>query len=191
MLALAAALLVSLAIARPVIHGPLGASAFVLALALDREVARRIGAPRRWLATAVVLVAIGLWLGPRSAPLGPIAISREGALAATTMVSRAIGIVLLGAAFGALVPAERALGRLRGTRLRRFAEVLVIAMDLLPSLLATLEGARADILAREPGLRRAPRRAFELLVLVIVHASTLADSVASRLSRGDSRGTST
>lgn len=188
---LAVGLLGGLLVTRPAWHAALGVAAFLCTLALDPAVAKRAGAPRRWLMTALVLAAIGAWIGPGAQRMGSLSISTTGALAATTMVSRAVGLVLLGAAALALFPPERAFARLRGTRLRRFTEVVVIALDLAPSLVTALEGARADIGAREPGVGRAPKRAFELLVFAIMHASKLADSVASRLASDAQPGSST
>jgi hypothetical protein len=105
-----------------------------------------------------------------------VSISAAGALAATTMTARALGLVLLGSAAGALYPAERALARLRRTRLRRFAEVLVVALDLVPSLIDALRAARARM-----GI-------FETFVFAVEHASTLADTVARRLSAPEEQG---
>lgn len=182
---LGAGLLGALFVTRAAFHGPLGALALTAALLLDPAASRRAGAPRRWVMTALLLGLVGLWLGPRDAHLGRFDISLQGALAATTMVSRAIGIVLLGAGVGALYPPARALGRLRGTRFRRFAEVLLVALDLAPSLVTTLESARREVAAQHPGLLRAPRRLFETFVIAVLHATTLADSVARGLASGE------
>jgi hypothetical protein len=181
-LLLAAGLLAALYAAPTTWHAPIGIAVFVAARVVDPVVGKRLGAPRRWLATTVVLAAVGLWLGPRDGRLAEQPISVAGALAAATMAARAIGLVLLGSAAGALYPAERALTRLRRTRLRRFAEVLVVALDLVPSLIGALNAARADFAVRFPGAKRAPRRAFETFVFAVEHASALADSVARRLS---------
>lgn len=181
-LALGAGLLAALFVTRAPWHGPLGAIALGAAITLDPAVAKRVGAPRRWAVTALVLALVGLWLGPRDAHLGRFDISVQGALGAATMVSRAIGIVLLGAGAGALHPPERALRRLGSTRFRRFAEVLVIAIDLAPSLIAALEQARRENAAQHPGVRGLPRRAFATFVTAVCHATGLADAVARDLS---------
>lgn len=157
-------------------HAVMGAAVFAAVWAVDPVVAGRVGAPRRWLVTTAVLAAIGLWLGPADGKLAGTAISAAGALAATTMTARALGLVLLGSAAGALYPAERALGRLRRTRLRRFAEVLVVALELVPSLIEALRTARAKM-----GI-------FETFVFAVEHASALADTVAERLSAAEEQG---
>ncbi len=180
-LALSLALLVALSTTRAGLHAPLGLALVVLAFALDRGVARALGRPARWVVTGAVLALFGLWLGPRDAHLAGHAVSFAGALAATTMLARAAAIVLLGAAVMARFPPAEALARLRGTRGRRFAEVLVVALELVPTLVARLGEARREAEAQSPGLRHAPRRAFESLVAAVAHASALAESAADSL----------
>ncbi|MFO0592653.1 MAG: hypothetical protein U0441_34230 [Polyangiaceae bacterium] len=187
-LVLAAGLLAALYVTRPEMHAGLGIAMLGLAAVLDPKVAKRSGRPLRWLGTAIVLAAVGLWLGPGDMRVRGHAISLAGALAATTMVSRAIGLVMLGSAAGALYPAERALARLRRTRFRRFAEVLVVALELVPSLLGALETARRESAARRPGLRGFPGRILETFVFAVEHASALADSVAQRLAESAPQG---
>lgn len=187
-LVIAGGLLAALYVTPPAWHAGLGVAVFGAATWLDPKVAKRSGRPLRWLGTAVVLAAAGLWLGPGDLRVRGHALSVAGALAATTMVSRAIGLVLLGSAAGALYPAERALARLRRTRFHRFAEVLVVALELVPSLLAALEAARKESASRWPGLRGAPRRIFEAFVFAVEHASALADSVARRLAESAPQG---
>jgi hypothetical protein len=163
-------------------HLACGALAFVVMWLIDPPLRRGVGAPRRWLGTTFLLVAVGVWLGPRDASLLGHGVSMSGALAATTMVARALALVSLGSAALALYPPSRAVGRLRGTRLERLGEVLLVALGLVPSLIAALRGARVGIVQQNPGWARAPRRAFATAVFAVEHAATLADSVARDLS---------
>jgi hypothetical protein len=181
-LLLAAGLLAGLYVAPPAWHAAMGIAAFAAARWGDPRIGKRVGGPRRWLATTVVLGAIGLWLGPRDGDVAGVPVSAAGGLAAATMVGRALGLVLLGLAAGALYPAARALARLRRTRLRRFAEVLLVALDLVPSLIAALTAAHADLASRSPGWRGVPRRVFGTFIFAVEHASALADTTAHRLS---------
>lgn len=164
------------------LHLACGAVAFGAMWLIDPPLRRGIGAPRRWFGTTLLLVAVGAWLGRPDASLLGHAVSGSGALAATTMVARALALVSLGSAALALYPPSRAVVRLRGTRLERLGEVLLVALGLVPSLIAALSGARAGIILRNPGWSRAPRRAFETAVFAVEHAATLADSVARDLS---------
>lgn len=184
-LALAVGLLVVLYTTRPTWHWAFGAGVFAAARWLDPAVGKRAGAPRAWLVTTLVLAAVGLWLGPERRSIAGCSVSTAGAMAAFTMASRAVGLVLLGSTAAALYPASRALARLRRTRLRRFAEVLLVALELVPSLVTALTAASAASRARFPRPWQAPRRAFETFVFAVEHASALADAMARGLSAPD------
>lgn len=163
-------------------HAPCGVALFGAVWLWAPRLRRGLGSPRRWLGTAAVLVALGAWLGPRDASMLGRPASASGALAATTMVARALALVSLGASLMTLCPPAQAIRWLRGTRLERLGEVVLIALGLVPSLVEALRGARTTLNEQNPGWRRAPRRAFEIAVFAIDHAANLAESLAQDLS---------
>jgi hypothetical protein len=174
---LAAALLVALFVTAPRWHAPLGASLFALAWFADPVLRRPLGAPRRWLATGLVLALLGAWLGVPDAHLGGRAVSIAGALAATTMTTRGIALLTLSSGLMALAPPSTWVARLEGTRFARMGGALLVAVDLLPSLVSVLRSAHAEARMRSPGVRRAPARLFEVIVVAVGHASELADDM--------------
>lgn len=156
-------------------------AAYAFVWFVDRPLRRGVGAARRWLVALAALGALGAWLGPKDSSVLGHAASLGGALAATTMVARAFALVTLSTSAMALYPPSRAVRRLSGTRLERVVEVLLIALDLVPSLIGELRQARARILAEEPGWPRTHRRLFATIVFAIEHAAGLAERIARDL----------
>jgi hypothetical protein len=97
------------------------------------------------------------------------------------MVARAFGLVGLSRSVMALYPPARALERLTGKRFKRVGEVLLIAFNLLPSLIDALRQRYADIAVRNPGWWRIHRRLFNTIVFAIEHAANLAEGIAQDL----------
>lgn len=183
------ALLASLVALPAALHGPLAVACFALAYALDREVARGLGRPGRWLAIMLVLVLLGLWLGPADATLFGRKVSRAGGLAGVTMAARAVGLLLVTSAITKSISPRAVLARLGGTRAKPLAASIVVALRLAPDLARTLRERAEKARQVTPGLGRAPARAYATLVAVLAHASALAEEVARELEQ-DTKGDS-
>lgn len=162
-------------------HLAAGALGFALVWALAPALRRGIGPPRRWLVALAALALLGAWLGASDGKLLGRSISFSGALAATTMVARALGLVAMSTSAMALYPPARAVGRLAGTRYERVGEVLLIALALVPSLIVELRGARSRLAEDSPGWAKLPRRLFATIVFAIEHAAHLAERIARDL----------
>src|SRR6185503_4310871 len=102
----------------------------------DRDVARGLGRPVRWLFAMAVLVLLGAWLGPKDAAFHGRHFSQSGALAGLTMAARAIGLLLATTAITQAIPPERILARLRGTQGEPLGASVVVALRLAPQLYA-------------------------------------------------------
>lgn len=174
-------LLVALVLVPPALHGPLALACFGLAYALDREVARGLGRPARWLGVMLVLVLLGLWLGPSDATLVGRKVSRAGALAGVTMAARAIGLLLVTSALTQRIDPRALLRRLGGTRAKPLAASIVVALRLAPELTRALRERAARARGEDPGLFRAPARGYAILVAMLAHAVGLAEDVAHEL----------
>ncbi|MCL2779061.1 MAG: energy-coupling factor transporter transmembrane protein EcfT [Polyangiaceae bacterium] len=158
---------------------------FALARILAPTLRRGLGNFRRWLIALVVLAVLGAALGAKDKDsaivIFGLTLSPSGALAATTMIARAFGLVGLSRSVMALYPPARAIRRLTGKRFKRVGEVLLIAFNLLPSLIDALRQGYADIAIRNPGWWRMPWRLFNTIVFAIEHAANLAENIAQDL----------
>ncbi|MCL2725596.1 MAG: hypothetical protein FWD69_14275 [Polyangiaceae bacterium] len=154
---------------------------FALARILAPTLRRGLGNFRRWLIALVVLAVLGAVLGKKEGTVWGLALSFSGALAATTMIARAFGLVGLSRSVMAIYPPARAIRRLTGKRFKRVGEVLLIAFNLLPSLIDALRQGYADIATRNPGWSRIPWRLFNTIVFAIEHAANLAENIAQDL----------
>lgn len=181
------AVLPALVLLRPTWHAPVGLALFAAVRLVDPPLRRALGAPARWLVPTLVLALLGAWLGPPDARLLHHPVSLAGALAAATMVSRAVALLTVSSALMALVPPASWVARLRHTRFARLGEVVLVAVDLLPSLAGVLRAAHAESRKRAPGALRAPARLFEVFVIAMDHASSLADEIARDLSAPSAR----
>lgn len=164
-------------------HGALFGLAWAVSWTLAPALRNGLGRPARWAFLALVLLLAGGLLGPSDRSFHGVRLSLAGVFAAGTMLARAHGLVALSTGAMVLVPPARAIARLRGTRWSRIGEVILVALDLGPSLATALVEARAAQRERFPGLTRAPRRWFELAVFAVGHASNLAEQVAGDLGR--------
>lgn len=178
-------LLVGLVVLPAKMHGPLALVVFVAARMIDHEVARGLGRPGRWVLAMVVLVGLGAWLGPRDLSLLDVRVSTVGALAGVTMAARAVGLLLVTSAITRSVVPHALLARLGRTRARALAASVVVALRLAPELAAMVRAHAREAKTTTPGIWHAPGRWFEVLVLAVSHASTLADDVAQDFSRGE------
>jgi hypothetical protein len=183
--ALGLALLVGLVVLPASLHGPLALAALGGAWLLDRNVARGLGRPRRWLIATAILVGLGAWLGPHDARLWGVRASATGALAGVTMAARAIGILLVTSVITRSIAPAELLERLGRTRARPLAASVVVALRLAPDLASMVRRHADEAKIDAPGLARAPARWFEVLVRAVAHASALADEVASEGERVD------
>lgn len=175
------ALLAGLVVLPAGFHAPLAAACFALAYALDREVARGLGRPHRWLAIMAALVLLGVWLGPPDATLLGRKVSSAGGLAGVTMAARAVGLLLVTSALTKSIDPQALLARLGGTRAKPLAASVVVALRLAPELTRTVRERAARAEREAPGLARAPARAYATLVTILAHASSLAEDVAREL----------
>jgi hypothetical protein len=169
-----ASLVAVLVVSAPRWHFGGALAAWCTLFVLDPQGRRNVGRLRSWIAPALVLGLVGAWLGPPDARLFGARFSSAGALAAGTMIARSLAIVLVSSS---LVDFARRLGlaeRLRGPAAKRFAEVVGVAVALVPSIQASLRDERD---AR--GRPRRPRELFDLWVAVLVEASDTAHRVAS------------
>lgn len=178
---LGAGLLVSLVLVPAKVHGALATGVLMVAWFFDREVARGVGRPARWLGAIAVLIALGAWLGPKDVSLAGLRVSSVGAFAAVTMASRAVGILLVTSALTRSVVPRHLLSWLGKTRARSFAASVVVALRIAPELATLVRTHAAEQKRRAPGLRAAPGRWFEVLVASVAHASRLADDVSLEL----------
>lgn len=178
-------LLVGLVVVPAKMHGLLALVAFVGSRVIDHEVSRGLGRPGRWVVAMVVLVALGAWLGPRDMSVLGFRVSMVGALAGVTMAARAVGLLLVTSALTRSVVPHALLARLGRTRARALAASVVVALRLAPELAAMVRAHASEAKSNTPGILRAPSRWFEVLVLAVAHASTLADDVALDFSRSE------
>ncbi len=179
--------LLAFVVAAPVwSHGIAWALGFVAARALAPELRRGLGSARQWGIALLALALLGALFGREDAKLASVPVSTEGALAATTMIARAFALVGLSTSLLVLYPPSRVLPRLAGTRLRRVGEVVLIAVELLPSLIVVLREARTEGSARHPRWR-VDRRLFGAMVLAIGHAADLADDLSRSLASSGER----
>ena len=178
--ALGIALLIGLVLLPAMTHGPLAVVVFVFARFVDRQATATFGrrAITRWLLAMLVLVAVGAWLGPRDAMLLGVRVSKLGGLAGVTMAARAVGLLIVTSAITRSIVPTKLLARLRRTRARSLAASIVVALRLAPELATMVRAHAVGLRSTMPGAMRAPARWFEVLVLAVAHASTLADDVA-------------
>lgn len=163
------------------LHGVLAVLAFAAAWTLDRQVARGLGRPARWLVVTAILIAFGAWLGTHDARWHGAGFSRSGALAGVTMASRAIGLLLVTSALSRSVAPARMLTWLGGTRAQPLAASVVVALRLAPELAEAVRIKAREAKQRAPGLLRAPSRWFDVLVAMVAHAASLSDEVSAEL----------
>lgn len=181
-IALGAAAIVAGLLAPTWTHAPIALLLLLVARRLDESSRRRLGRPTRWLVALALFALAGAWLGPADARLFGHRVSAAGAWAAGTMLVRAVGLVVVSSALVAWFPPRRALARLRGTRAARLGEVIVVAVELTPTLIDALREASRRAHALHPGLLRTSTRLLWLIVFAVEHAAQLADAVASDLS---------
>lgn len=167
-------------------HAPIALLSLLAARSLEGSLARRLGRPTRWLLALAAFALAGAWLGPSDARLLGHRVSAAGAWAAGTMLARAVGLVVVSSALVAWYPPGRAIARLRGTRAARLGEVIVVAVDLTPTLIDALREAGRRARESHPGLLGVPTRLLSLVVFAVEHAARLADSVARELGAGGS-----
>lgn len=165
-------------------HAPIALVVLLLARSLDDSVKRRLGRPTRWLVALALFALAGAWLGPSDARLFGLRLSAAGAWAAGTMLARAVGLVVVSSALVAWYPPARAIERLRGTRAARLGEVILVAVELTPTLIDALSEASRKAREQHPGVLRVPTRLLSLVVYAVEHAAELADSVARDLAAG-------
>lgn len=178
-------LLVSLAIAPPLWHLPLGIAGWVVIRMSCPDVHRSLGHARRWLQLLIILLILGAVFAKSDTVSYGISWSKMGALSATTMVSRAFALVALTSIATSVLPLRTWIEKRKSPVARRVMDVVAVASNLVPVQLRALSVASANLEERRPGLRRLPQRLWLLAVHSALRAGMLAETVAFDMAVAD------
>lgn len=178
-------LLVSLAIASPIWHLPLGLAGWVIIRLSCPDVHRSLGRARRWIQLLIILLLLGAIFAKSDTVSYGISWSKMGMLSATTMVSRAFALVSLTSLATSVLPLRTWIEKLKSPVARRVMDVIAVASNLVPVQLRALSVASANLEERRPGLRRFPQRLWLLAVHSALRAGMLAESVAFDMAVAD------
>ncbi len=172
-------------------HLPVGISAWVILRWCAPDLASTLGRPRYWAVLLAVFVLLGGLLGPADTTLAGIACSTQGGAAATTMIARAWGLLMLGSVLASAFPLRAWIDRSDNRFVRRVAGVVLVAANFVPSLLQSISEARLALRERRPGARYALLRLELLAVHTCVRAARLAEEVAFDMTLAAHNGSET
>ncbi len=153
-----------------------------LTRAVDPPISKSAGRARRWIGVALVLGLLGALLGPKDGALFAHPVSYQGALAATTMVARGLGITFFTSGLVGLVPRDRLLARLAGTPFAHLGEGIAVAVGLVPDLSRELRARSAA--SKRPAIGRlSPAELHRTAIAIVGLTRTMAQEAAVTLAQ--------